>query len=104
MVACLLAAGFFQAWVVPNALAFYSLHYPAHIAGRLVGLSFGIALFGGTAGIVAGAFALHHTGNYRVSILLVSSVALAGFALSTALKAPNAGFCGEVPLAPEQAD
>jgi MFS family permease len=88
LVACLVLAGFFQAWVVPNVLAFYSLHYPAHITGSLAGMSFGIALFGGTTGIMAGAFALHRTGNYRASIVMVGAVAVFGLVLSLFLKPP----------------
>lgn len=86
----LAVAGFFQAWVVPNAFAFVSLHYPAHITGKLVGMWMGIGLFGGSAGVIAGSVALHHTGNYLVSILLVGAVAFAGLLVSIFLRPPTA--------------
>jgi len=89
LVACLFIAGFFEAWVVPNVFAFIALHYPAHIAGKLSGMWFGIGLFGGTVGVILGATALHHTGNYHVSILIVGTVAIIGFILSTFLKPPK---------------
>jgi len=85
----LVVAGFFEAWVVPNAMAFISLHYPAHITGKMVGLWMGIGLFGGSVGVIAGSVALHHTGNYLVSIFLVGVVAFAGLLVSFFLRPPN---------------
>ncbi|MDF1552273.1 MAG: MFS transporter [Deferrisomatales bacterium] len=88
LIPLLAAAGFFQAWIVPNAMAFVSLHYPAHITGKVVGLWMGTGLFGGTCGVIAGAAALHHTGNYEVSILFVGAASFVGLALSLFLKPP----------------
>ncbi|MBI5445156.1 MAG: MFS transporter, partial [Deltaproteobacteria bacterium] len=88
----LAAAGFFQGWVVPNAFAFIALSYPAHITGKLVGMWMGIGLFGGTAGVVAGSVALHHTGRYDVSILIVGVAAAVGLVLSLFLKPPAVFF------------
>jgi len=89
LVTCLFLAGFFEAWVVPNVFAFIALHYPAHIAGKLSGMWFGIGLFGGTIGVILGATALHSTGNYHVSILIVGTMAIIGFILATFLKPPK---------------
>ena len=89
LVPCLFIAGFFEAWVVPNVFAFISLHYPAHIAGKLSGTWFGIGLFGGTVGVILGAAALHGTGNYHASILIVGLVAVIGFVLTIFLKPPK---------------
>ena len=92
LVPCLVIAGFFEAWVVPIVFAFISLHYPAHITGKLSGMWFGIGLFGGTVGVTAGAAALHKTGNYHASIIIVGLVAAAGFILTIFLKPPKV-FC-----------
>jgi len=92
LVPCLMVAGFFEAWVVPIVFAFIALHYPAHIAGKLVGMWFGIGLFGGTVGVIVGATALHSTGNYHASIIIVGVVALIGLILTLFLKPPKV-FC-----------
>jgi MFS family permease len=92
LVACLGLAGFFLAWVMPNALAFVAKYYPPHISGKLVGLWMGVGLFGGTFGILGGATALSHTGNYHASIVIVSIVALIGLVITQFLKPPKV-FC-----------
>jgi MFS family permease len=89
---CLAVAGFFQAWVVPNIFAFISKHYPVHIAGKLQGSWFGIGQFGGALGVAVGATALHKTGNYRMSIVIVSVVSVIGVILAQFLKQPKV-FC-----------
>jgi MFS family permease len=92
LVACLVIAGFFESWVVPTVFAFIALSYPAHIVGKLTGMWFGIGLFGGTIGVIVGATALHHTGNYHTSIIIVGVVALIGVVLGIFLKPPKI-FC-----------
>ncbi len=92
LVPCLVIAGFFEAWVVPNVFAFISLHYPAHITGKLSGMWFGIGLFGGTVGVSLGAVALHATRNYHASIIIVGLIAVIGFILTIFLKPPKV-FC-----------
>jgi MFS family permease len=92
LVICLVIAGFFESWVVPTVFAFISLNYPTHIVGKLTGMWFGIGLFGGTIGVIVGATALHHTGNYHVSIMIVGTVALIGVVLGMFLKPPQV-FC-----------
>jgi MFS family permease len=92
---CLVVAGFFQAWVVPNAMAFISMHYPPHINGKLVGMWMGLGIFGGTAGVICGSIALRVTGNYHLSIIIVSIVALIGLVASLFLKPPAVFALGE---------
>jgi MFS family permease len=92
LIACLMIAGFFESWVVPTVFAFIALNYPAHIVGKLTGMWFGIGLFGGTIGVIVGATALHHTGNYHASIIIVGTVALIGVVLGMFLK-PAQVFC-----------
>ena len=98
----LAAAGFFLAWVVPNILAFITKHYPAHIAGKLVGMWMGLGLFGGTFGILGGATALRKTGNYHASIVIVSVFGVIGLILSQFLKPPKV-FCATDELPADKA-
>jgi MFS family permease len=87
---CLVIAGFFIGLVGANVIAFASKKYPAHIAGKLVGMWMGIGLFGGFAGIMAGATALHNTGNYHASIVIVCVIAVIGLVFAQFLKSPRA--------------
>ncbi|MCX8021733.1 MAG: MFS transporter [Syntrophorhabdaceae bacterium] len=89
LVLCLAIAGFFEAWVVPIVFAFIALHYPSHIVGKLTGMWFGIGVFGGTVGVILGAAALHHTGNYHTSIIIVGIIAIIGCVLGIFLKPPK---------------
>ncbi len=88
----LITIGFFMAWPVPNALAFVSMHYPPGIAGKIGGMWLGIGLYGGSIGIIVGSIALHRTGNYHTSIVIVGILALIGLILSAFLKPPKI-FC-----------
>lgn len=97
LLACLMAAGFFQAWIVPNAMAFVALHYPPHVTGKVVGTWVGVGIFGGTAGVLVGAAALRHTGSYVASVWIVGAVALAGLLGTLLLRAPAVfGLTAEV--------
>lgn len=89
---CLVMAGFFIGLVGANIIAFASKHYPAHIAGKIVGMWMGIGLFGGFAGIMAGATALHKTGNYHASIIIVCIIAVFGLIFARFLNPPQV-FC-----------
>ena len=71
-------AAFFFAWINPNALAYIAKTYPASIVGKLGGYAMGIGIFGGTLGVAAGAGALHATGRYTVSIVIMALVCAAG--------------------------
>jgi MFS family permease len=88
LLACLMIAGFFMAWIVPNAMAFVATHYPPHVTGKVVGLWVGVGTFGGTVGVILGAMSLRQTNSYLVSILIVGCVGLIGFLLTPFLKSP----------------
>jgi MFS family permease len=75
---CLILAGFFQSLCIPPSIAFIARNYPEHLTGRLGGLAQGLSVFGGTAGVFAGAYALHTTGLYMMSINIVLIIALIG--------------------------
>ena len=86
---CLIIAGFFRAWVIPNALAFVAMHYPPHITGKIVGMWIGLGIFGSSAGVICGAIALRQTGNYQLSFILVSAMSLIGLVFTFFLKKPR---------------
>ena len=87
---CLSIAGFFIGSIGANVIAFASKRYPAHIAGKIVGMWMGVGLFGGLGGIIAGATALHKTGNYHASIIIVCVIAIIGLIIVQFLKPPRA--------------
>jgi MFS family permease len=82
----LLLLGFFMAQVNPQIYAFIAKSYPEHLTGKLGGFVTGIGIFGGTAGVAAGATALHMTGMYVTSINIVMLVAFVGSFSALALK------------------
>ena len=87
---CLFLAGFFESFVVPCISAFISRYYPPSILGRVFGASFGISLFGGSAGVALGGTPLlHYTDSYRWPIVLVGLVALFGAIVSLFPAAPS---------------
>lgn len=74
----LVLIGFFESLVNPVTFAFIAKNYPENITGKLGGLAQGIGIFGGTAGVFAGATALHVTGMYFMSINIVIGIAVIG--------------------------
>jgi MFS family permease len=90
LAACLFFAGFFEGFIVPMIAAFISMYYPKDIVGKIYGISFGISIFGGTAGVFLGSTFLHYSGHYELSIITVSIVALIGFIVTMGLNRPKA--------------
>ncbi|MBP2653508.1 MAG: transporter transrane protein [Firmicutes bacterium] len=82
-------AGLFQSVCIPATIAFIARNYPEHITGKLGGLAQGIGIFGGTAGVTVGAFALDFSGFYNYSIVAVSLAALVGCACALLQKPPD---------------
>jgi MFS family permease len=82
----LVLLGFFMAQINPQIYAFIAKNYPEHLTGKLGGFVTGIGIFGGTAGVAAGATALHMTGMYVMSINIVMLVAVVGIFSALALK------------------
>jgi MFS family permease len=75
---CLFIAGFFMG--MPNAInmSFIANSYPEHITGSVGGFTMGLGIFGGTIGVAAGSAALHITGMYNISIIIVAIAAITG--------------------------
>ena len=86
---CLVIAGFFMGMPNPSIMAFIATAYPESITGRVGGTSLGISIFGGTIGVAVGSVALHTTGMYKISIIIVGVVAVIGAISSMGLKAPQ---------------
>jgi len=84
-------AAFFFSFVNPQALGYIAKNYPTHITGKLGGLAMGIGIFGGAAGVAAGARALHVTGLYQMSINIMVGVCIVGFFIGLFMKSKKSG-------------
>lgn len=89
MLVILCVAAFFFAWINPNAMGYIAKTYPSSITGKLGGFAMGIGIFGGTAGVAAGAAALHSTGRYTVSIVIMAVVCALGLVPAFFLRQPQ---------------
>jgi len=79
LVGCIIGACFFYSFCNPQTIGYLAKHYPKNITGKLGGLAMGIGIFGGAAGVAAGARALHVTGFYQMSINIMVGVCVVGF-------------------------
>jgi MFS family permease len=86
---CLFFAGFFMG--MPNAInmSFIANSYPEHITGSIGGFTMGLGIFGGAIGVATGSLALHITGMYDVSIIIVAVVALLGAIAGIGINPPK---------------
>jgi MFS family permease len=86
---CLFLAGFFMG--MPNAInmSFIANNYPEHITGSVGGFTMGLGIFGGAVGVAAGSAALHITGMYDISIIIVAVVAGIGALAGLGIKPPK---------------
>ncbi len=92
---CLILAGFFMGMPNPISLTFISNSYPENITGRVGGLTMGLSIFGGTIAVAAGSYALHATGMYTISIIIVVVVAVIGALAGASIKAPGVFSSGQ---------
>jgi len=88
-VICLFLAGFFMG--MPNAInmSFIANNYPGHITGSVGGFTMGLGIFGGAIGVAAGSTALHITGMYDISIIIVAVAAVIGALAGLGIKPPK---------------
>jgi MFS family permease len=91
---CLFLAGFFMG--MPNAMnmSFIANTYPEHITGSIGGFTMGLGIFGGAIGVAAGSAALHITGMYNVSIIIVAIAAITGAISGLGIKPPKNSYQG----------
>lgn len=75
---CLMLAGFFMGMPGPFTFGFIATQYPSQITGRVGGIITGMGIFGGTIAVAVGSYALHATGAYTVSIMIVVCVCILG--------------------------
>jgi len=94
LVPCLVLAGFFMAVINPVLMAFFAKNYPEQVVGRICGTAQGISMFAGTAGVAAGASALHVTGHYQWPINIVVILGIIGAIAAFGMRKP-----GEVKVA-----
>jgi MFS family permease len=84
--------GLFFGMPNPVAFAFIANNFPKHIVGKLGSFVFGLSIIGGLLGVVAGSTALHITGRYNVSIIIVGIVLVFGAVFGLLLNPPKY-FC-----------
>ena len=78
LIICLFLAGFFMGMPMASGMSFIANNYPEHITGSVGGFTMGLGIFGGAIGVAAGSTALHITGMYNISIIIVGVVAVIG--------------------------
>lgn len=83
----LIICGFFMSQIQPQVNAFIAVHYPEHIVGKVGGTIYGLSVFGGVAGATAGAYGIHATGHYMMSMNIIVVVCVIG-AIGTILLNP----------------
>jgi MFS family permease len=91
---CLFFGGFFMGMPNPMNMTFIANNYSEHITGSVGGFTMGIGIFGGTAGVAAGSAALHITGTYNASTIIVVVVAVIGAISAFGMRVPRI-FDGE---------
>ncbi|MBN1905575.1 MAG: MFS transporter [Deltaproteobacteria bacterium] len=89
LIICLFLAGFFMGMPMASGMSFIANNYPEHITGSVGGFTMGLAIFGGAIGVAAGSTALHITGMYNVSIIIVGVVAVIGAIAGFGIKPVN---------------
>jgi MFS family permease len=85
----LILAGVGTPFIMPSVLTFATSSFPPSIVGRVVGIWAGMGLFSGSVAVMVGAGALHNTGNYQLSIIIVGIMAIVGFLISLFISKPE---------------
>lgn len=85
----LIICGLFMSFIQPQVNAFVAKNYPGHITGKVGGTIYGLSVFGGVGGATAGAYFLHSTGRYMMSITVIIIVCVIGAAGTMLLNPPK---------------
>lgn len=82
LIAWLMIAGFFNPFVsVGNQI--YSVRvFAPNVIGKVSAIWTCVGNFAGSAGVMAGSFALHLTGNYKMSFIIIGIICVIGLAVS----------------------
>jgi MFS family permease len=76
---CLALAGMGTPFINPIILGLGAETFPAKIVGEVIGIWMSVALFSQATGVMVGSIALNATGNYHLSLKIISAIALIGF-------------------------
>lgn len=80
--------GFSNPFVNPLLMGLAAKIFPPYMVGRVAGLWLSVAFLMGAIGVSVGSLALHATGTYQVSIIIVGGACVMGLFLSLFLKPP----------------
>lgn len=83
LILCLILIGMGTPFINPIVLGFGVESFPPTVVGKVIGIWMSVALFSQAAGVSLGAYALKVTGNYHLSMEIVSAVAVLGFLVAT---------------------
>jgi len=89
LILCLVLTGAGTPFVNPIVLAFGAKSFPPSVVPKVIGVWGSVSTLSQAAGVTVGAMALRSTGNYHLSLWIVSMVAV--FGLLVALFTPNPG-------------
>jgi MFS family permease len=87
----LLIAGLQNPFINVAVMSFAAKTFPPRLVGRIGGLWISVSFFAGSAGVMVGSLALHKTGTYRLSILILTAASIIGLFISSLLREPSAG-------------
>jgi sugar phosphate permease len=85
----LLLTGLQNPFINVTVMSFAAKIFSPRIVGRVCGLWMSVSFFAGSAGVMVGALALHATGTYRLSIIILTMASLIGLAISPLLRQPS---------------
>lgn len=87
--ALLLTCGLTMSITSPQVMTFVVKSHPPHVIGRLGGLLMAFNILGGLVGVGAGSYALHVSGAYHWTIVLISLAPIGGIISAAFLVAPK---------------
>jgi MFS family permease len=86
---CLFLAGMGTPFVNPMVLAFGAKSFPPSVVPRVIGVWGTVSTVSQGVGVTVGALALKSTGNYHLSLWIVSMVAVFGFIVALFVPKPK---------------
>jgi MFS family permease len=89
LVPVLLISGLQNPFVNVAVMSFAAKMFSPNIVGRIGGLWISVSFFAGSAGVMVGSIALHETGTYQLSFLILAVASMIGLAITPMLKDPN---------------
>ncbi len=96
----LLVCGFAMSITAPQVMTYIVKTQPERVIGKLGGIAMGFSILGGVAGVAACSYALHESGRYHSTILLIAAAPLVGAVASLLLVGRANGTVEPPALAP----